>query len=337
MLYEFYKNNGLCVDVVILNNEDITKEKTIQDYIDNLMYRINSTNYFDNVPGNVYVIPSHEITEDERILLKTVATLVLNASIDKSLGEQIYQYHTTLPTIDKTNHVKSIETLEVDLPKDIKFYNGYGGFINNGKEYVIDKVNTPMPWSNIIVNDKFGTVVTNKLGGFTYVQNSREFKLTSWSNDIISDPAIECICINSEKFIPSFVKHGFGYTIFEGKTKTYDIEIKIFVGKEDRIKFYEVRVINKHKEPQSLEITFAPKLVLGVTEEATNRYLLATFNEQDNRLYINNKYNIHFNNRNIFLSATEPIIKYNIDSISTKSITINLNLNKAEEKHFALC
>ena len=333
--YEFYKNNGLCVDVVILNNEDITKEKTIQDYIDNLMYRINSTNYFDNVPGNVYVIPSHEITEDERILLKTVATLVLNASIDKSLGEQIYQYHTTLPTIDKTNHVKSIETLEVDLPKDIKFYNGYGGFINNGKEYVIDKVNTPMPWSNIIVNDKFGTVVTNKLGGFTYVQNSREFKLTSWSNDIISDPTIECICINSEKFIPSFVKHGFGYTIFEGKTKTYDIEIKIFVGKEDRIKFYEVRVINKHKEPQSLEITFAPKLVLGVTEEATNRYLLATFNEQDNRLYINNKYNIHFNNRNIFLSATEPIIKYNIDSISTKSITINLNLNKAEEKTFA--
>ena len=80
-----------------------------------------------------------------------------------------------------------------------------------------------MPWANVIANKKFGTVITNNLGGFSYIHNSRELKLTAWSNDIVSDPATEAIYINSEKFIPSVVKHGFGYTIFEGKTKTYDL------------------------------------------------------------------------------------------------------------------
>lgn len=333
--YEFYKNHGLGIDIIILNNEDSNKEKSICDYINNLMYRINSTNYFDNIPGNVYVISTYNIIPEEKILLKTVATIILNASIDKTLSEQIYQFGAMLPNVNKTNQITTIQPIAIELPKSIEFYNGYGGFDNNGKEYVIDKLNTPMPWANVIANKKFGTVITNNLGGFSYIHNSRELKLTAWSNDIVSDPATEAIYINSEKFIPSVVKHGFGYTVFEGKTKEYDVIIKIFVGCEDSIKLYEVKVINNLADNQKLQITFAPKMVLGVTVENTSRYLLSRFDENDNRLYINNKYSNLFQNINVFLSSTEPIIDYNTDTISTKSITVNLNLKKNEEKTFA--
>ena len=47
--------------------------------------------------------------------------------------------------------------------ENFKYYNEYGGFISNGKEYSI-KLNKedrlPTVWSNILANKEFGTLVT---------------------------------------------------------------------------------------------------------------------------------------------------------------------------------
>ena len=49
----------------------------------------------------------------------------------------------------------------------------------------------PLPWSNVIANPQFGFLVTESGGGYTWGGNSRENKLTSWSNDPITDPPSE--------------------------------------------------------------------------------------------------------------------------------------------------
>ena len=60
--------------------------------------------------------------------------------------------------------------------ENLKCYNEYGGFSKDGSEYLI-RVNKderlPTVWSNIMANEKLGTVVTEGLGGYTWYKNSR--------------------------------------------------------------------------------------------------------------------------------------------------------------------
>ena len=55
----------------------------------------------------------------------------------------------------------------------LEYYNEYGGFSEDGLEYVIklekgEKL--PTVWSMILANETFGTLVTQNLGGYTGCQ-----------------------------------------------------------------------------------------------------------------------------------------------------------------------
>ena len=53
---------------------------------------------------------------------------------------------------------------------------------------------TPLPWSNVLANPEFGTMVSASGAAFTWSGNSRENRLTPFANDPISDPTGEAIC-----------------------------------------------------------------------------------------------------------------------------------------------
>ena len=79
--------------------------------------------------------------------------------------------------------------------------NGYGGFSADGHEYVIrldalrrgSHRRPPMPWVNVIANPRFGTLVSESGAGFTWGGNSREHRLTPWSNDPLLGPHGEAL------------------------------------------------------------------------------------------------------------------------------------------------
>ena len=79
--------------------------------------------------------------------------------------------------------------------------NGIGGFTPDGREYVIvldgDR-ETPLPWSNVLANPEFGTMVSASGAAFTWAGNSRENRLTPFANDPISDPTGEAIFLRDE-------------------------------------------------------------------------------------------------------------------------------------------
>ena len=62
----------------------------------------------------------------------------------------------------------------------VTFYNGFGGFIDNGKAYRIftdpDRV-CPHPWSNVIGSKSFGFLITETGGGYTWSENCQENRL----------------------------------------------------------------------------------------------------------------------------------------------------------------
>ncbi len=119
------------------------------------------------------------------------------------------------------------------LGKDSSFSNGYGHFTEQGAQYAITvtKSNpTPTPWSNVIANPEFGCLVTESVEVIRGFGNSRENKLTSWSNDPVLDTPSEILYLHSENsqqpwspVVPiggpreRSVVHGQGYSKFKAR------------------------------------------------------------------------------------------------------------------------
>ena len=58
---------------------------------------------------------------------------------------------------------------------------------------------TPAPWSNVLANPHFGTVVTESGTSYTWMGNAHEFRLTPWYNDPVSDTSGEALYIRDEE------------------------------------------------------------------------------------------------------------------------------------------
>lgn len=120
----------------------------------------------------------------------------------------------------------------------LKFYNGFGGFDTKNNEYVICE-NTPLPWINCISaieGTPFGFIISEKGGGYVWQVNSRENPLTRWYCETASDPSDEHIEItdnvSGEKFSPfdgCSARHGFGYSVFNGKRDGLSWQLTVFV------------------------------------------------------------------------------------------------------------
>ena len=138
---------------------------------------------------------------------------------------------------------------DVSLP-DLHYFNGFGGFSRDGKEYIIhlkEGLQTPAPWINVVANKKFGFLISESGSGSTWAENSRENKLTPWSNDPVSDPSGEAIYLRDEKTgevwtitplpirekEPYLIRHGIGYTSFHHESHGLDQKLTCFVPLED--------------------------------------------------------------------------------------------------------
>ena len=333
--YEYYKSKAVFVDIVVVNHEKETYKPIINREIEKEKYRMNTLYDFMNTPGRIYVVDSEDITNEEAILLRMAARLSFNTRKSSSLEESI-------ETLQKENKMIGYDEIltenkleySVDT-KELKFYNEFGGFVNNGKEYLITNPDTPTPWSNVLVGTDFGSIVTNNNCGFTYALNSGMFKITSWTNDIVLNDKSEGIKVDDKVVDASACKHGFGYSTYYNITKDYDLHTTQFVSRDDHIKFYLSKIINKTKEARKYKITYWINPSFGPNEEKSSRYILTDYFEKLNAILLRNVYNSDFSHITAFLTSTEKITSYEIDKVIFRSIDIEVNVGPGEEKTFA--
>ncbi|MBP7101685.1 MAG: hypothetical protein KBA86_00405 [Bacteroidales bacterium] len=333
--YEFYKSRGVYVDIVIINNEKESNEELLKKYISDLVNKIYYFNYFENSSGNVHTLSSSELSEEEKTLLYTIARISINTSSGKSLEKQMQELETDLFSCADDCKYTALLTKDIKHPKNLMFYNEFGGFIDNGNEYYITNINTPMPWINVIANPDFGFIISGWMSGFTYAYNSQAYKISSWSNDMVGDPPSELILINKQRFIPTAARHGFGYSLFMANSYAFNIQIKVFASLQDKIKYYLINIENIIPSDQNIQLSLITKLVLGVTEEKTNRHLLSNWSEEDNCLYFTNVYNHSFKNTHVYLSSTEKLICYNDSNPNQKCIETQVYIQEGETKQMA--
>ena len=161
----------------------------------------------------------------------------------------------------------------VPLIGELSFYNGFGGFRDGGREYVIiGNVRTPAPWINCISNKNFGFIISETGAGPVWNKNSRENRLTPWYCDWVTDVPSEVIYIRMKGETQYFtaapgmeggnfvVRHGCGWSSFVRKGEFLETELTVFVPLEEPVKYSVLTITNTSASPLELELMYYVKI-----------------------------------------------------------------------------
>ena len=124
------------------------------------------------------------------------------------------------------------------------FETKYGYFSSDGKEYIIKCFDTPKPWVNVIANERYGLILSQAGGGFSWIDHSTLSVLTRWDMDLVRDNWGKWIYITDEETgdiwsatpQPTMAPvedysctHGIGYSIIRQKANKIESELTITV------------------------------------------------------------------------------------------------------------
>ena len=333
--YEFFRNKNIDVDLVILDEENYSYENFAHEEIENCILN-NHMGYLKNISGGIFTISANEVEKEDLELFDFVATLIINSKfggIENNLKEIEDNYLENYKEV--SNEIVNQAIIEdngddIDILNSLdnpKFYNEYGAFTACGKEYVItvNKNNRlPVVWCNVLANKKFGTIVTENMGGYTWYKNSRLNRVTAWENNSNFDIPSEIIYLknidNGKTWSLGLnpmpdeknynVIHGFGYSKYIHKCQGIEQELEVFVPKEDSIKVGILKLRNTTPNKKKIKLVYYIKDVIGEDEIKTNSYINLDFDRNSNTICAKNLYNTEVEHSIIYCSCSEKIKSY---------------------------
>nr|WP_284680395.1 glucoamylase family protein [Aceticella autotrophica] len=329
--HEYWRMKGLTIDLVILNRDKSEYLQLLNEKIKDIIYGSFSYDIVGKY-GGIFLIQEDKIPQEDMILLYSVAKLVFKGDINLELQMKFNdgvirekEANWDEKPVEVTNGFKT----EKHVP--LEYDNGIGGFSPDSREYIISlngKNMTPAPWINVISNSKFGFQVSESGGGYTWSENSREFKLTPWSNDPVIDEPGEILYLRDEEngvfwtATPIMrdsqnytIRHGHGYTIFKHAYNGIEQQLVEFVPLNDAVKISILKLKNLTGRERFLTAIYYVKPVLGVTDVLTSPYIVTSFEKENNALLFKNQYNNDFPDRIAFISSSEPIYTYTGDRL----------------------
>ena len=344
--FEYYKVHGLVLDIVFINDVPIDGDhrgtndgKNERDSLTHFIRNMANTEHLwatHQDVGKVFVINGSDISDAERTLLRMVAQLTFNTSEDLTIQQQLERLEAANQHYqDKVEYPILRPKKEFRVWSSLDFYNQYGGYDHNGRDYVVTNTNTPMPWINVIANQKFGCIVSSTMAGFTFAYNAQQFKLTGWSNDIVRDNASEMLLIDKQQFVPATARHGQGWSAFDAEYDDIKVNVRIFVAVDKMEKYYQLKIENKTDAPKQLQLDMVYKLVMGTTEEDTARYLYSEWDEAANTLRVRNVYHPIYKDQTLLLSASEPLTDISLNYPNRKRLGLTVELPANGEKEMA--
>jgi len=216
----------------------------------------------------------------------------------------------------------------------LQFENGWGGFSADGREYVLRlkpqatglPALPPMPWSNVIANEQAGFLVTASGGGYTWVGNSRENRLTPWTNDPVSDPPAEAIFIRDEEAeifwtptpypVPQNgyyeVRHGFGYTIHRHTSHGLEQELVQFIPRQGPLKIARLRLRNTSDRQRQLSVFSYQRWVLGGLPQETATHIETHYDAARRAILATNAQREHYADAVAFSALVPPSAKASV-------------------------
>ena len=335
MAQEYWRVMGLRAEVVILNEHQADYLDEMQHMLTELLQQPPWVGWL-NKSGGIFLLRADGMADPERRLLAAVARVVLT----DDLGDLVQQLERPAPWLFSEADVPPAAELRrpapapkpVSIPR-LVMEHGLGGFTADGREHVVvlegDR-ETPLPWSNVLANPDFGTIVTSSGAAFTWAGNSRENRLTPFANDPLSDPTGEAIYLRDEDSgevwgatpgpLPRragggrwVVRHGAGVTRFQHAIAGLAQELVVSIAPDDPVKLAVLTLRNDSDRPRRLSVFDYVEWVMGPPRAGEQRFVVTEYDDATGTLLARNTYNSEFRQAVSFLRATMPAASYTGD------------------------
>jgi cyclic beta-1,2-glucan synthetase len=319
--HEYWRMKQLAVDLVILNERASSYVQDLQIALESQVRASQSQPPVGEAQrqGRVFVLRADLIAPEARALLASVARVVLVGQRGP-LADQLDRVPEPDEVVRATRKAATVRTAYPAAlpPPPLEFFNGLGGFAEDGREYVTilgPGQATPAPWINVIANPVFGFQVSAEGCGFTWSVNSRENQLTPWSNDPIYDRPGEVFYLRDDDsgdlWCPTALPirhhaatysahHGWGYSRFEHAAHGIAAELLQYVPVGDPIKLSRLTLHNTSRRTRHLSLTAYVEWVLGPSRGASAPFVTTAIDPDTGAMFARNPWQAAFGSRVAF-------------------------------------
>ncbi len=317
------RRRGVKVDLVLLNARDTAYDQGLHARLRWHLSRTGGDEWL-NAKGGIYLLRQDQLAPADLTLLESSARVLLTGS-DGSLKEQLLPLREPVPVGLPRLSASVAPWPEPDHEPpamELAFDNGWGGFSQDGQEYVIRARRgalPPAPWTNVIANPTLGCLTTEAGMGTTWAINSGENRLTPWSNDPVSDPSGEAVYLRDEETAEIWsatphpagaavqfeVRHAAGRTTYRHSSHGLEHDLEVSVAASDPVKLVRLRVRNLLDRPRRVTVTYYAEWVLGVDRASTSLYVIPDYDPERCVLLARNPYAADFGERVAFLASNK--------------------------------
>jgi len=148
----------------------------------------------------------------------------------------------------------------------------YGHFDNENREYVIDRVDVPVSWTNYLGVKDLCTVISHNAGGYSFHQNAEHHRITRFrQNGVPLDRPGHYVYIRDndtgEYWTISWqpvgkdlseakyeCRHGLSYSKFSCDYQDLHAEQTLFIPIEDDVELWDVKISNRGGQKRDLSV-----------------------------------------------------------------------------------
>lgn len=311
---EYWRLKGLRADVVIINEHP-------HGYMDEVQARLAGM-----LTGGAFLLRGDDLGPEDHTLFDAVATAVIMDDLRTHLDRP--HPPAVLPVLHAPTPPQGPPTDSIALTAAPHLLTSPSGFTDNGRTFTMvleGTAVTPMPWSNVIANPGFGTIVTNSGAAQTWSENSRENRLTPFANDPIADPTSEAIYVrddeSGEAWSPTpgpmtrtedsgrcVVSHSAGQSLFTRTVSGISHELRVFVDATDPVKYSRLTLTNHSGRRRPLSVFAYNEWELGPPRETDHLHVVTELDPQTGAVYARNPFNRDFADRVAFAFTPEPLV-----------------------------
>ncbi len=327
LAHEYFRLKQLAVDLVILNDHAASYVQDLQISLETLIRAGSRTR---GGQGSAFLLRADLVPAPILALLNSVARVVLRGDRGR-LADQLDRAQMAraripaAPFFDRAAIKQALGKLRPVEPAygvppmtTLEFFNGHGGFAEDGREYVVvlgPGQTNPAPWINVIANPDFGFQAGAEGGGYTWTGNSRENQLTPWSNDPVTDRPGEAFFLRDEEtrdiWCPTAALrrdpaatyvacHGRGYTKYDCVARGIRSSLLQYVPLADPVKISRLKLHNVSRHARSISITAYVEWILGSSRSATAPFVTTEMDSETGAMFARNPWNQTFGSRVAF-------------------------------------
>lgn len=150
-----------------------------------------------------------------------------------------------------------------------RLQNEFGYFSDDGREYVITRPDTPMPWINVVSNGDYGFTISQAGSGYSWRTHASLNRLTRWEQDLLRDEWGKYLYvrdIDSGKYWSLTpqpcggeadfyqARHGWGYSVIETRRDKLRSQLTYTVPLDAPCELWLLELRNEGETPRHLQL-----------------------------------------------------------------------------------